>query len=112
MAQILPSAGQSLMAVYTVPNDFSKAWLLQMQSAIAAPNAQARAASMLLQTRAPGGAWQTKEFAELHSFGGANTIPYPLPVEFAAGTDFRVRAASVSGVNTIVTATFDLLLEE
>lgn len=110
MARILPTIGQTLMAVYTVPSDYSKAWFLQYSASVRAGNAQARSATIALQIRPFGGAWNTKEYVEIHSYGGLAVQPYPLPFEIDSRSDIRMRVLSVSTASTLVNATFDLLL--
>lgn len=111
MAQILPTIGQTLMATYTVPADYKAAWLLQISSSLRASNAQARSATVAFQWRPFGGAWNTKEYLEIHSYGGLAVLPYPLPQEIQPKTDMRMRVLSVSSNATLVNATFDLYLE-
>lgn len=110
MAIIQIGRGQTLMAIYTVPANYQTSWLTQYSASLQAGNAQARSAELSLETRPFGGSWNTKEFIELHSYGGLAVHPYPLPVEIESRTDIRWRVLAVSSNATLVNATFDLLL--
>lgn len=111
VAQILPTIGQTLMSIYTVPSDWKKAWLTQMVLGLASANAVARTATAILQMRPFGGSWNTKESFQIHTHNSPVVIPYPMPIEIEPRTDMRVRITSVSTANSVVDATFDLFLE-
>ncbi len=109
MAQILPFVGQSLMAIFTTSNDFSKAHMVELIAELRASTAQAVAGTIILQARPSGGAWQTKEILEAHSYGGEVVLPLAHAPEYFPLTDLRLRAIAVSAAGGLtVSGGFDL----
>ncbi len=112
MAQILPLIGQTLMAVYTIPNDFDSANMVQMMIGIRATTGQAVSATMALQAHPDGEAWQTKEYLDVHSYGGTTIIDFRHAPEYAPLTDLRLRVLAVSGNNIVISGGFDIKFVE
>ncbi|KKM87332.1 hypothetical protein LCGC14_1270020 [marine sediment metagenome] len=109
MAQILPFVGQSLMAIFTTSNDFSKAHMVELIAELRANTAQAVAGTIILQARPTGGAWQTKEILEVHSYGGEVILNLAHAPEYMPLTDLRMRAIAVSSAGgLVVSGGFDL----
>ena len=109
MAQILPLVGQTLMAIFTTSNDFSKAHMVELIVVLRASTAQAVAGTIILQARPSGGAWQTKEILEAHSYGGEVVLPLAHAPEYFPLTDLRLRAIAVSAAGGLtVSGGFDL----
>ena len=106
LAQIAASEGQTLMAIFTVPdiaNAFDqgvlKRWWCQISSNVDS------VAVVALQIREPGGAWLTKDKASVSRGGPFNAEIDEL---YAAGADIRIRVLDVSANNTAVFGGFYL----
>lgn len=112
MAQISPLIGQTLMAVYTIPNDFNSANMVQLIIGIRATTAQAVSATVALQARPDGEAWQTKEYLDVHSYGNVAIIDFRHAPGYAPLTDLRLRVLAVSGNNIVISGGFDLKFVE
>lgn len=107
IAQITAGYGQTLMAIYTIPADFTNGLLLSWHAHLI--DLTANKAGMSLIAREFGGAWQTKDLVGI-SDSNDHEYTYLMPEVFPAKTDIRLRANSVNNPDAIITAGFDMLL--
>lgn len=108
VAQISPTYNQTLMAVYTVPDNYNKALLLSWYYAI--ERAASTAANCGLWVRPPGGVFQVKHLLSGHSQGATtHQHTFSIPLTLAPMSDIEVRA-DVTSNNCSVDAGFDLIL--
>lgn len=104
VAQITEDFGQTLMAVYTVPDGFT-GYLMRLD-ATAGSSAQ-----MSLFTRNSGtGSFRIQHRALISENGGQYIVDYPVPQPLQARTDIDVRAKAGDN-NSNITATFDVMLK-
>ena len=108
LAQITTDYGQTLMAIYTVPADYTEAWLVKWY--VSLTKKQTAAATVVIQMRAYGGAWQTKEVIGVSSTSGDSQYEYPQWLAVAPKTDIRLRVIYISADNTDVSGRFVLLM--
>jgi hypothetical protein len=104
VAQITEDFGQTLMAVYTIPDGF-EGYLMRIDSTAAS------SCNLSLYTRSSGtGSFRIQHRASLSSEGGQYSVDYPVPQPLPARTDIDIRAIAGDN-NSNVTATFDILLK-
>ena len=104
VAQITEDFGQTLMAVYTIPDGFT-GYLMRLD-ATAGSSGQ-----MSLFTRNSGtGSFRIQHRALISENGGQYIVDYPVPQPLPARTDIDVRAKAVDN-NSNITATFDVMLK-
>jgi hypothetical protein len=103
VAKILAGAGQTLMAVYTVPRKY-KAYILKFQGSIG----KQKEAVFRGRFRSPGGAFRTG--GQWGTFGVPVTYDYPVPLVFTQKTDFEVQVKA--SATTEAGALFDIILEK
>ena len=102
-ATMLAGAGQTLMALYTVPAG-KTAYLLKFQGSIDKSNGEAK---FRLMVRPEGGGFQVK--GQFGTAAGSHiTYDYPIPLKFEEKTDIEIRA--IAGAAMGCGATFDLIL--
>ncbi len=112
-AGIVTGAGQTLMAIYTVPDQnadgvsFSGGVILRWYGSIGAINAAY--ATLALQTRASGGAWRTRRAAGVAEGGYLNEY-ITFGIDVAPRTDIRIRVLSNGVNNSAIEAGFDVAL--
>lgn len=109
LAQIDAAAGQTLMAIYTIPADYKNAFLLSWYVSVS-KTANAAYAGMDLQFRPSGGAWRvlSSQFLQTAGTSYVNHHYRSLPL-LAAKTDIRLRATEVSAT-VLVAGGFDLAM--
>jgi hypothetical protein len=109
-AGILTGHGQTLMAIYTVPDNCTGATIWSWYGTISSV-ASARA-TIALQTRELGGAWRTRDARGIAA--GSSGVPWPIYNGVTVGTkcDIRIRALSVGVNNSTLEAGFDLELTD
>lgn len=105
-AIITPAAGQTLMAIYTIPADYGYAQWLGWEASIG--RVQATTALLAFQVKPFGEAWQTKDIRAINSQGGGFEINPAVPLKIPSKADIRVRAAECSANDTGISAAFDL----
>lgn len=106
-AGILATLGQTLMAIYTVPNHLSSAKITRWYGASGAVSASF--GEMALQVRESGGAWRTRRMMGVAEGGGFDeTLLNGITVGPKA--DIRIRAVSNGVNNTALQAGFDMEL--
>lgn len=103
VAKILAGAGQTLMAVYTVPRKY-KAYILKFQGSIG----KQKEAVFRGRFRPLGGAFRTG--GQWGTFGVPVTYDYPVPLAFTEKTDFEVQVKA--NATTEAGALFDIILEK
>ncbi len=110
--QATPTVGSTMMAIYTIPKDYSRAYLARFRCGMidAANNAEAM---VRLDVRPENGAWRTIDIVGLRANGSsAALVDYPgLGISIAPGSDMRVRVQEVSNDNTSVFALFNIAQE-
>lgn len=110
VAAIAAAAGQTQQAIYTIPNDYTEAWLMNVNAWVQR-GVSARSVIMRLMTRVDGGAWRVREEWELNTTGTSSDGPdYPYWLRLEPKTDIVVRAQTVSANDTGVSAVFDIAL--
>jgi len=102
IAKILAGAGQTLMAVYTVPRKY-KAYIVKFQGSIG----KQKEAVFRGIFRPFGGAFRTG--GQWGTFGVPVTYDYPVPLTFTEKTDFEVQVKA--NATTEAGALFDMILE-
>jgi len=113
LAEIPSDTGQTLMAIYTVPAlsgrdrvEFYgwKTWLSTKGS---------QPATVALEMREQGGAWQTKDLVGVTSANGYVEQVYASPLQIAPKTDIRVRIPPSGAAGTAaIGASFDLMFSK
>lgn len=105
MAQIDPTYGQTLMAVYTIPRNY-RAYLINLDIG----NSKDQELEIVYRTKqiSNGNVWATKAFLTLR--GGFAVKDFLLPTQLPEKTDIEIRAKSSS--NASVSAGFELVLEK
>jgi len=93
-AKIIAGNGQTLMAIYTVPADFSNAILTSIS---AGSDDNAKTMTYQMMARPDGGVWRVQWQQPV--VGAAATHPFTVPIQFAAKTDLRLRAISSTGTH-------------
>lgn len=107
IGRISASMGQTLMALYTIPADYTYGIMTQWYASLSDSNANR--ARVALMAREQGGAWQTKELAGISD--SSNYIyPFSMPQIYPAKTDIKIKVLSVSSTNAQVSGGFDMLL--
>lgn len=102
VARIAADAGQTLMAVYTVPAG-KFAYLLKIMASVS----KNQEVQYQLRTREPGGAWQVR--GQMGTFAESLQYEYPVPPQFPPKTDIQIRAKA--GATSEIGAMFDLIME-
>jgi len=107
-AKILAGVGQTLMAIYTIPADYDHGRLLSWYAGVS--SRVDSLATVALQVRPFGGAWQTKRLAGAVTDGTPWQQSLDFPDKFEAKTDIRIRVEGVSANSSAVFGGFDILL--
>ena len=102
-AKIIADAGQTLMAIYSVPAGYT-AYILKFQGSMA----KQKECQFRGRFRLFGGAFRTG--GQWGSFGVPVTYDYPVPLTFPAKTDFEIQV--LAGATTEAGAIFDIILEK
>jgi len=103
LAAITALMGQSLMAIWTVPDGFT-AYLTNFYAA----TALAKATNVSIYVRAPGEAWQVKRTVNINA--AARDFTYPFPLKITQRSDVAIRANAAGG-GGLVDAGFNLWYE-
>ena len=104
VAQITEDFGQTLMAVYTIPDGFT-GYLMRLDATAGSSG------KLSLFTRPSGtGSFRIQHRALVNNEGGQYIVDYPVPQPLPARTDIDVRAKA-SDNNSNITATFDVMLK-
>lgn len=112
-AQINPTMGKTLMAIYTVPAG-KTAYMAQVYATLNKSSVDTAVADMLLRSRGPidvaTSAWQTRHIWAV-SLAGSSDVPHEfIPYKvFAEKTDILVKCL-VTQINSDISAGFDLIL--
>lgn len=109
MAQILPGFGKTTQATYTIPANYTTAWLLDFDAGMVAKAAGKFAQGYLL-IRPFGGVWQTE-----HVFGITSDKGYPHPyamnLEIRPKSDIRLNIFDASADNLFLIGSLGIFLE-
>jgi len=109
LAQIEIGDGQTQMAVYTTPADFSYGALMDFYATLV-KGAAGASVKMALRTRTDGGAWQVKESFGLQTDGmSAWQYVYPFALKVPPKTDIVVRCLETSANDADIAAGFDIV---
>lgn len=103
IAVIKAEAGQTLMALYTIPAGYT-GYLVKFQGSVA----KQKEVTFRIKARPFGGAFNVK--GQFGTFGVPVTYDYPIPLEFTEKTDIEVQA--MAGATTDAGAVFDIVLVE
>lgn len=106
-AAVPPGFNRTQIAAYTVPDGFD-GLLTHLEIAMARASGAAGSAQVTLRRRAEGGVYQVIRNYEITD--GLGAPPIGAPLLLGAKDDIVVRVESVSDNNTIVTASFDVVL--
>ena len=106
-AGILAGLGQTLMAVYTVPNNFTEAKITRWYASCGAISASF--GEVALQIRESGGGWRTRRMGGIAEGGGFDESLVN-GITVGPKADIRVRAVTNGLNNTAIQAGFDLEL--
>ena len=118
VARISSGMGQTLMALYTIPDDYETGYMTKWYCSMSKKTSTG--ADIVLQARPESQGWQTKEFVGLqttanstyaYEFGFPRMQGVKPGLEYAAKTDLRVRVQDVTADNTDVAAGFDIILD-
>lgn len=110
IAQITAEIGQTLMAIYTTPADYSKVWGIKNYAQVM--KTTATVVELALQTKLEGGAWRTQEVTTLRSASNSSwQYEFPCWRKITPKMDVRWRVLSVSANDTDVVAGFDMIME-
>ena len=104
-AMIAAGENQTLMAIWSVPNTSSTAYLTSFY----ASTSIVKATEVRLYVRPFGGVFQVKKVISIN--GGTGQISYDIPLVIAAKSDVQIRAKAAGGGGE-VSAGFDLWYEE
>ena len=107
-AGILTGLGQTLMAIYTIPNHVSSARITRWYGACGA--VAASFGELALQVKENGGAWRTRRMAGIAEGGGFDETMNNGGITVSPKADIRVRAITNGANNTAIQAGFDLEL--
>lgn len=107
IAQINSEFGQTLMAIFTIPDNWGTAYFTSWFSSIGRQNNVV--AEIVLQARREGEAWNTKEIIEASSFGGSPSDKPSMWVETPKRMDIRIRIIEATVNNISITAGFNLV---
>lgn len=108
MAQIYTGRGQTLQAAYTIPANYRIGYILAWNVSVISKTAAY--ATMVLEVRPYGGAWQTKEMTGV-SNATAFRQRFEFPSSYAAKSDVRIRAIDASADNLEISAGFELMFK-
>lgn len=108
LAQIGPSLGQTLMAIYTIPNDLGIAYLANWY--MVAWRQAAASVEVAFQVKKVGEGWQTEELIGINTQGGSPwDYKFPYWVELPKKADVRCRVIEATANNMSVSAGFDVI---
>lgn len=113
MAVITPGTGQTLMAIYTTPADYDKAYMINLWLQMRHDGTNNRAGTFALLARAVGdaganAAWQTKETMEVYNRAGPLFHPMYHASTYEPLTDLILIATDVTANNVIASGGFDM----
>jgi len=108
-AKSLPSNNQTLMAVYTVPADYTGYLLRYHMSAHNPASASAIGYTTQVKTREYGKVFRVKKITSVTTSSFAQNS-YPFPLQLPPKTDIIVNVVSANGNNGVVDADFDIAL--
>jgi len=107
-AKVLIGNNQTLMSIYTIPNNFTGYLMGHASSVLGGGTASV---DMSLQTRINGGVFRVKDSWGIKADGGTPFVKEMLlPTGLPEKTDIKMRVTSVSTTNLSVSATFFILL--
>ncbi len=110
VAAIAAGAGQTQQAVFTVANNYTQGYLIQIGAALDKA-LSARTVTLHLLTRTDGGSIRMRHHWELNSTGTSVTsVTFPYWMLLPPKTDVRIEIHEVSANDTSVSAWFDIAL--
>lgn len=108
IAQIQPQVGRSQMAIFTVPDDFEKAFIAFIFASVTMPTG-GESVVYSFDFKPGQAAWQAAATLAAHSDSGTNTIIPPAWIPLPRRTDIRIRHIEVSANNTDFSAGFQIV---
>lgn len=113
MAVITPGNGQTLMAIYTIPDDYDHSRMLNIFCQMNHDGTNNRAGAVQLRARAvgangPNASWAVKETMELYNRAGPLFHPLYHAPTYEPLTDLALVCTVVTGNNSVVSGGFDL----
>ncbi len=109
MAVILPTFAKTTQIGYTIPSNYSAAWLLDFDAEMVA-QAAGKFAQGYLQIRKPGGVWAVEHVFGITSDKKADE-DYQMNLEIAPMSDVRLRIFHSSASGLFVAASMGIFLE-
>ena len=109
VAVVVAGFSQTRQAVYSVPNDYTEAHMIDLCASLEQA-ITARTAVMLLRVRLNDGVWVNKHQWELSATGtSVPCVRFPYWIRYPPKTDIVIRCQSVSSNDTGISAWFNLV---
>lgn len=109
VCSIVATYGQSQMAIFTVPMDYSKAFLCSTNTNVVRGGGTTTSTEILVQTRERNAPWRNRDVLTGGVVSNGNP-PHAIYQELIPGSDFRMTIVTCSTNSTGNTGTFEMLL--